>query len=149
MKASMKSYIGTKIIRAEPMTRQAYNDLRGWTVPADENPSDAGYLVEYQDGGKPNVPGFAGYVSWSPKAQFEQAYVEIGSDADLKPHQLRMLGEKAEIDVKRIKLAAFLYSGTFAALEAAERERLEKQMRLMAGYSDVLAERIQAFAVIE
>lgn len=145
----MKSYIGTKIIRAEPMTRQAYNDLRGWTVPADENPSDAGYLVEYQDGGKPNVPGFAGYVSWSPKAQFEQAYVEIGSDADLKPHQLRMLGEKAELDAKRSKLAAFLYSDTFAALEAAERERLEKQMRLMTGYSDVLAERIQAFAVIE
>lgn len=67
-------YIGTKIVHATAMTRLAYNTLRGWTVPADENPQDPGYLVEYQDGGAPNVPGFAGYVSWSPKEQFEAAY---------------------------------------------------------------------------
>ncbi len=67
-------YIGTKLIRAEPMTRQAYNDFRGWTLPADENGADEGYLVEYLDGGKPNVPTHEGYVSWSPKAQFENAY---------------------------------------------------------------------------
>lgn len=67
-------YLGTKIVTAEPMTRLEYNQLRGWTVPADENPEDAGYLVEYQDGGKPNVPGRAGYVSWSPKEVFESAY---------------------------------------------------------------------------
>lgn len=70
----MKTYIGTKIIQATPMTRLAYNQMRGWTVPADENPSDDGYLVEYQDGGKPNVAGFSGYVSWSPKKQFDGAY---------------------------------------------------------------------------
>jgi hypothetical protein len=67
-------FIGTKIVHAQPMTRLHYNTLRGWTVPADENPADDGYLVEYQDGGKPNVPGYAGYVSWSPKEQFEAAY---------------------------------------------------------------------------
>jgi len=70
----MKTYIGTKIINAQPMTRQAYNDLRGWAVPEDENPSDAGYLVEYLDGGAANVPGYAGYVSWSPEGVFEKAY---------------------------------------------------------------------------
>lgn len=70
----MNPYIGTKMIRATPMTRQDYNDLRGWTVPADENPDDEGYLVEYLDGGKPNTPTHAGYVSWSPKEQFEKAY---------------------------------------------------------------------------
>lgn len=70
----MKTYIGTKIINAAPMTRQAYNDLRGWTVPADENPADDGYLVEYLDGGQANVPGHTGYVSWSPKDVFERAY---------------------------------------------------------------------------
>ena len=145
----MNTYIGTKMICATPMTRQAYNNLRGWVVPADENPADDGYLVEYTDGGAPNVPGFAGYVSWSPKVQFEQAYVEIGADADMKPHQIRMLGEKAELDVKRSKLAAFLYSDMFASLDAAERERLEKQLRLMTGYSDVLAERINAFSAKE
>lgn len=70
----MKRFIGTKLVAAKPMTRLEYNLLRGWAVPADEDPSDEGYLVEYQDGGKPNVPGFAGYISWSPKEQFDGAY---------------------------------------------------------------------------
>lgn len=68
------TYIGTKKVSAEPMTRAAYNAFRGWTVPADENGSDEGYLVEYLDGGAPNTPTYVGYVSWSPKEQFEKAY---------------------------------------------------------------------------
>ena len=67
-------FIGTKQLRAQPMTRGEYNEFRGWTVPADENPADEGYIVEYLDGGKPNTSQFAGYISWSPKEQFERAY---------------------------------------------------------------------------
>ena len=74
--SEMKTYIGTKIINAQPMTRQAYNDFKGFTLPADENGADEGYLVEYTDGGKPNTEQYAGYVSWSPKEQFENAYRE-------------------------------------------------------------------------
>lgn len=70
----MKTYIGTKLIRALAMSRIDYNNLRGWALPADEDGSDAGYLVEYLDGGKPNLEGFAGYVSWSPAEQFNNAY---------------------------------------------------------------------------
>ncbi len=70
----MKRYIGTKLINAKPMTRAEYNAFRGWTVPADENPNDDGYLVEYVDGGKGNTDHYAGYVSWSPKDVFERAY---------------------------------------------------------------------------
>jgi hypothetical protein len=70
----MSRFIGTKIVIAEAMSRAAYNLFRGWTLPADENGADEGYLVEYQDGGKPNVLGRAGYVSWSPKEQFDAAY---------------------------------------------------------------------------
>ena len=29
----MKRYIGTKIIKAEPMTRGDYNKYRGWQIP--------------------------------------------------------------------------------------------------------------------
>lgn len=72
----MKTYIGTKIINAKPMTRGDYNAFLGWTVPADENPADDGYLVEYTDGGKGNTDLYAGYVIWSPKEQFEKAYRE-------------------------------------------------------------------------
>lgn len=70
----MQKYIGTKTINAQAMSRQEYNDLRGWTVPADENPADEGYLVEYIDGGQANHPDYDGYISWSPKAVFERAY---------------------------------------------------------------------------
>lgn len=70
----MKRYIGTKMINAKPMTRQAYNDFRGWTLPADENGADEGYLVEYVDGGKGNTDHYAGYVSWSPADVFDRAY---------------------------------------------------------------------------
>lgn len=73
-KTDMQLHIGTKQVTATPMTRLAYNEYRGWTLPADEDGSDAGYLVEYLDGGKPNHPGHTGYISWSPKAQFDAAY---------------------------------------------------------------------------
>lgn len=73
--SEMQTYMGTKAIRAKPMTRGEYNTLRVWDVPEDENPDDEGYLVEYLDGGYPNLPSqFEGYISWSPKDVFERAY---------------------------------------------------------------------------
>jgi hypothetical protein len=68
------THIGAKLIAAEPMTRQAYIAFRGWEVPADENTTDEGFLIEYLDGGKPNIAGRDGYVSWSPKDVFERSY---------------------------------------------------------------------------
>lgn len=70
----MQRYIGTKIITAVPMNRADYNTYRGWELPSNENGADDGYLVEYTDGGKPNDLRHAGYISWSPKEQFEKAY---------------------------------------------------------------------------
>lgn len=70
----MQQHIGVKLINAKPMTRLEYNELRGWSVPDDENPADDGFLVEYVDGGKANHPDFSGYISWSPKDVFERAY---------------------------------------------------------------------------
>ena len=72
----MKEYIGTKVINAKPMNRLDYNIFRGWVLPEDENGSDEGYLVEYTNGSKPNHPDYEGYISWSPKEQFENTYVE-------------------------------------------------------------------------
>jgi hypothetical protein len=67
-------YIGTKVVKASAMTRGTYNVYRGWELPADENGEDAGYLVEYTDGGAPNHSAHVGYISWSPKEQFDNAY---------------------------------------------------------------------------
>jgi len=141
----VNTYIGTKIIQAEPMTRLAYNELRGWTVPADENPADDGYLVEYLDGGKPNVLGFAGYVSWSPKEQFEKAYITVGDVSGLLPHQVRVKCEAAELDKRIEKLTAFQSTELFHYLPSDEQYRLIAQLAAMQGYSKLLAERIAAF----
>jgi hypothetical protein len=60
----MDTYIGTKISKAKPMSRIDYNVFKGWALPADENPADEGFIVQYEDG----------YISWSPKKQFDDAY---------------------------------------------------------------------------
>jgi len=60
----MLNYIGTKRIKAEPMTLGAYNKHRGWDIPDDEDPASAGYIIHYLDG----------YISWSPLKQFDEAY---------------------------------------------------------------------------
>lgn len=85
----MERYIGTKVIKARPITRGEYNKLRKWTIPANENPNDEGYLVEYEDG----------YISWSPRATFEKAYRKAGALVELKHDLLtskytRVLHEK-------------------------------------------------------
>ncbi len=71
-------YEGTKRLLGTPMTRAQYNEYRGWTMPGDENPNEAGYLVEYQDGGKANDSRHAGYISWSPAEVFERSYRAVG-----------------------------------------------------------------------
>lgn len=70
----MQKYIGTKTLQAKPMTLGEYNSYRGWDIPANEDPTAAGYFVEYDDGGKANHPHHAGYISWSPADVFEKAY---------------------------------------------------------------------------
>lgn len=69
-----KFYVGTKVILGIPMSRLAYNQYRGWSLPSDEDGEDEGYLVEYVDGGAKNHPLHKGYVSWSPKDVFEKSY---------------------------------------------------------------------------
>lgn len=70
----MREFIGTKVLLAEPMTKLEYCKYRGWLVPENEDPAEPGFLVEYTDGGKPNDSRHAGYISWSPSAQFHAAY---------------------------------------------------------------------------
>lgn len=79
MNAYTPTHIGQKLIKAVPMTRAQYNEYRGWCQPDNENGSDKGYLVEYEPDTKPNVPGHFGYVSWTPKDVFDQAYRPLDS----------------------------------------------------------------------
>lgn len=56
-------YIEVKIGEAEPMTRGAYNEYRGWDLPVDEIGADEGYRIKYPDG----------FECWRPKSQFKKA----------------------------------------------------------------------------
>lgn len=60
----MKSYHGTKIIKAEKMTKKNFLAAYKGQVCINDEP---GYLVRYRDG----------YTSWSPANVFEEAYKEI------------------------------------------------------------------------
>jgi hypothetical protein len=73
------THIGLKSIKATAMTRAAYNEYRGWALPANERGDDAGYLVEYEPrvGEESNVKGHDGYVSWSPEQVFADAYRDL------------------------------------------------------------------------
>ncbi|GAN86235.1 hypothetical protein [Komagataeibacter intermedius] len=77
-----RTFVGTKIIHATPMNRREYNTLRGWELPADENGDDAGYLVQYADQDHTNLPGFTGYISWSPADVFNAAYAPVTEDGN-------------------------------------------------------------------
>lgn len=61
----LTQYVGTKLVSAKPMNRGDYNTYRGWDIPENEDASDEGYLIQYEDG----------YQSWSPKHVFDQAYL--------------------------------------------------------------------------
>ena len=136
-------YVCHKTVKARPMSRGDYNALQGWDLPANENPADEGYLVEYLDGGKPNHPDFSCYISWSPKDVFEKGYSPAPSL--LTTFADRVCAEKAELDEKLAKLRAFFGTHTFAGLDDAEIDRLQRQADHMAAYSAVLDERIAAF----
>lgn len=106
----MKTYTGTKTLLAKPMTKGEYNRFRGWQQPADEDPAEQGYLVEYVDGGKPNVEGHAGYVSWSPADVFERTYREtVSSSSDDRTanngvrHQYRVLTDEEKASMVAVK----------------------------------------------
>ena len=146
-----KTYIGTKVIHATPMSRLEYNYFRGWDLPANEVGADEGYLVEYSDGGQGNVPGVAGYVSWSPKAVFEKAYVPFqyqpGHQNIPAPTTTtwdsRLVGEMEELAKKTQQLADFIESPKFKELRGKTQVDLREQHTHMNNYLWVLNRRIR------
>lgn len=68
----MKTYIGVKVIEAKPKTsRRPCADQSGAKKGGVIYEDAEGYEVRYPDG----------YVSWSPKDVFEEAYVEVPADS--------------------------------------------------------------------
>jgi len=132
----MSTYIGTKTIRAITMTKGAYNLLRGWELSRNDDAAEVGYLVEYTDGGKPNVEGFKGYVSWSPKDVFERSYKVADSFID------RLKIERDELKDKLEKLSDFHNSAAWESISSSQKDLLIVQLGHMTGYEAVLSMRL-------
>jgi hypothetical protein len=65
----------------------------------------------------------------------------------LQPHQQRVVTERDELNTKLAALKGFIKgSQVFASLSAEEQDRLKRQADVMTDYSDILQERINAFA---
>lgn len=64
----MQKYLGAKIIKAEPMTDHDFAKMIDRPYNVGSEPQE-GYRVVYPDG----------YVSWSPKEVFEEAYRRVNN----------------------------------------------------------------------
>lgn len=135
-------FIGVKIVTATPMTRLEYNQYRGWQLPVDERPDDEGYMVEYADS-EPNHPDHKGYISWSPKDQFDKCHVKIDfvSQEDL-PFVVRLKGERAELKDRLDKLSAFLDKQPVRITEL-QFQLMKEQKKIMKKLLNVLDTRLE------
>lgn len=138
----MKRYFGTKRVEAEPMSRGDYNKYRGWNIPYDENPDDEGYLIQYEDG----------YISWSPKKQFEESYVECTGKSLLETVELmksadyrdRFVAEFKQVSIRIDSLARMVDKMSKNELEFTPNcsyELLNSQLNIMNSYKSLLEER--------
>lgn len=65
----------------------------------------------------------------------------------LAPHQERVVAERAELHERLEKLVAFVNDERFGSLDHDEQRRMQRQVRAMCDYREVLDERIAAFEV--
>lgn len=123
----MKKYIGTKVIKAEPMTMTEAQKVLGVEIrPA--TVEEDGYLVEYKDG----------YKSWSPKSVFEEAYKPADTFLD------RLAVEQQELTEKVDKLRKFLtVEDAQMKVGSFQFVRMTEQLEAMEKYLNILTRRIE------
>lgn len=124
----MQAYIGAKIVNAEPQAKDG----------------QPGYKVVYPDN----------YVSWSPKAVFEEAYrpinngerqaVRRGGVVPVETFYERLLAESQELEQRKDKLREFLDGIGFTQLPAEQQQLLRDQFVCMDSYAQILGRRIAA-----
>lgn len=103
---TLKLYIGTKMVKAEPMVKSAAV-TKGWARPSSEGNEDVpGYHVQY-----PNPDGST-YDSWSPKDVFEQSYQIVENFKD------RLFTAKLRLNMLIAEAETMLNSG-FKLLRAS------------------------------
>ena len=104
---TLKLYIGTKMVKAEPMAKSAAV-AKGWARPSSEGNEDVpGYHVQYTN------PDGSTYDSWSPKDVFEQSYQIVENFKD------RLFTAKLRLNMLIAEAETMLNSG-FKFLNASQ-----------------------------
>ena len=129
MNNQLKQYIGTKTVKARPMTMgEAYERklLKEGIRPSECETDKAGYLVEYE----------GGYQSWSPAEPFEKTYKVAETPLD------RMYIEYNEESERYQKGDKFINSMNFDKLNDLAKTLLSAQNESQREYCYLLANRI-------
>lgn len=124
-------YKGDICARAVQMTRKEYNNVRGWFLPENENPSDVGYVIALGEGS--NI-----HITWLPIDVFEKTYKKCETFKD------RMKIEIQELE-ERIEKAQAFYNRTDITdiTDCEDRMLLAMQLSYMHGYLGTLKLRMK------
>lgn len=131
---TLKQYIGTKTVKAEPMVKSAAV-AKGWARASEGNPDTPGYHVQYTN------PDGSTYDSWSPKDVFEKSY-QIAED-----FKDRLEIEFKELRIRLLKLHKFIQDNGFANIAKKigpeQGSLLLSQYQGMSLYFDALKARLE------
>ena len=135
---TLKLYIGTKMVKAEPMAKSAAV-TKGWARPSEGNEDVPGYHVQYTN------PDGSTYDSWSPKDVFEKSY-QVAED-----FKDRLIIELKELKERINKLEAFLnendYDKVTEKCGPVQTALMLSQYHAMRHYYDILKTRIELLEV--
>lgn len=135
---AMTAFIGTSAVYATTMTRQEYNDYRGWQLPENENGSDTGYLIEDRAGQK-NTEQLEGFVQWLPSDEFSRKFKQSETPQDRVRLELQELTQKLDA------LNGMLSKAQPSFIDNKQWALLNKQQKHMDAYQDILLCRIALF----
>ena len=128
-------YKGDICARAAQMTRKEYNDVRSWTVPENENPSDIGYVIALGEG--ENI-----HITWLPIDVFEKTYKKCETFKDRMKIEIQELEERIE------KAEAFYQCPDIADItDCEDRMLLAMQLSYMHGYLSTLKLRMKKIEI--
>ena len=150
----MSKFIGVKMVEAVPMTAQTAKS-KGYRVSTNHyytnNNSQDTHFIDYDFNEGYEVTYPDGYKFWCPKDVFEKNNILIQGlcgkmllkpNEEVEPFVQRVINEYNEINVKYIKLSAFIDSDKMNELEKEEQDDLIIQANIMIAGISILNKRI-------
>lgn len=128
------TYVGTSVVHAVSMTRGAYNELRGWTVPPDEDAEDNGYVIQ---------EGRTGHLNWKPQEVFEKIY-DINLRVRQEPKNLitALVEERDQLAMRVEETESFIASDSYILMSTETQNDLQEQLSAMQVYLSILNTRV-------